>query len=634
MSKILIIGNVLKDVYLKMDERQNDFEVDERGINWLELGFNGDAHKFFHRTSVFGGAAVSLAVLNQLNVDAAILNSKTEVKTGELTWSDDPADYRYILSCRGGITYFVPAERKTTDWTMPKGTPEWILIDRSTNISTRLIDELKNFLKFSHGTKLAVHTEKHLTPAGQRLAEMADVLFVEDEAPVHREEKIVDKIEVDQPNTQLVCHISPRKLSLGGVEESWNLDRTDMMTHLTVYSTIVATILGVIASGGTTSDALLLAKLNAEHATLNGSLTADKLHELAQVELTKRNSLKLVARSLLSPSKGILAIDEGKASLVRRFNKFGIPVDTQNQKDFYQMILTAPGMQDYISGVILSNDLSRQKLANGQNVLDFLTSRGIISGIKVDLGLTSAMDPREKWTQNHPGLAEELRQGYERGFRFAKCRAAFEISNEQPEFFVVERNVTKLATFAKESQLAGLVPMVEVDISGSGDYSIEKCAEVNARIMAKLFEKLTERQVSLGGCILKCAMIRSGDAAESQASAHEIGVATSAILKHSVPRYMAGVALLSGGQEPKTATKNLTAIMQESPFPWPVTFAFSRALEEPVLATWKGSAENIKAAQAALGRHLAANADALHYLKVEPRGGVSSTDQIGVLDWN
>lgn len=161
MSKILIIGNVLKDVYLRLDERQSDFEKDEAGINWLELAFNGSAHSFVRRTSVYGGAAVSLSVLNQLGIDAGILNSKTEMKAGELLWSDDPSDYRYILSYGGGITYFVPKERKATDWTMPAGTPEWILIDRSTNVSERLIDELKNFLKFSHGTKLAVHIEAY-----------------------------------------------------------------------------------------------------------------------------------------------------------------------------------------------------------------------------------------------------------------------------------------------------------------------------------------------------------------------------------------------------------------------------------------------------------------------------------------
>ena len=83
MSKILIVGNVLKDVYLKLDERQNDFELDENGISWLELGFNGAAHSFFKRTSVYGGAAISLSVLSKLGLDAGILNSKTEFKPGE-----------------------------------------------------------------------------------------------------------------------------------------------------------------------------------------------------------------------------------------------------------------------------------------------------------------------------------------------------------------------------------------------------------------------------------------------------------------------------------------------------------------------------------------------------------------------
>lgn len=97
MSKILIIGNVLKDVYLKLDEQKNNFELDENGINWLELAFNGGAHSFFRRTSVYGGAAVSLAVLNQFGINASIMNSRTEMTAGEITWSDDPADYRYIF---------------------------------------------------------------------------------------------------------------------------------------------------------------------------------------------------------------------------------------------------------------------------------------------------------------------------------------------------------------------------------------------------------------------------------------------------------------------------------------------------------------------------------------------------------
>ena len=633
MSRILIIGNVLKDVYLKMDGRRNDFETDEQGIHWLELGFNGEAHDFFRRTSVYGGAAVSLTTLSRLGVDAGILNSKTEMKSGELMWSDEPTNYRYIFSYKGGITYFVPRERKATEWTMPsasQGMPEWILVDRSAIISTKLIDELKNFLKFSPKTKLAVHAEKKLSPDGERLAEMADLLFCEDEPPIHKEEKIIDKIEVDQPNTQLVCHISPRKLSLGEAEEVWDLDRTDMMTHLTVYSTIVATVLGVVAAGGTPADALLWARLNAEQATLDGSLSAEKLQELAEAEKAKRKNLRLICRSLAGSNKGILAADESKKNLVKRFVQFGIENDAKLQRGFYAMMFATPELKKYVSGVILSDDNADKKMPNGETMLEFLTNQGIIPGVKADLGLKPMRDG-ESETLGEEGLTRRLRDYYDQGFRFAKWRAAFKIGKNQPSFFAVEKNAERLATFAKTCQLIGLVPVVEPDVIREGSFGIEKSAEVTARVLGSVFEKLEQRHVDLAGCLLKCNMVISGADAETQATANEVGIATAAILKHAVPRYVGGVLLLSGGQKPKEATKNLTAVAQNSPVPWPVTFAFSRALEEPVLATWRGEETQIKAAQAALVRHLEENVDALHYAVTESRNG-NTDGNIEVLD--
>ncbi len=637
MSKILIIGNVLKDVYLKLDENQNDFEVDGEGMSWLELGFNGTAHTFFRRTSVFGGAAVSLSVLTGLGVDAGILNSKTELKSGELTWSDDPADYRYIFSHRGGITYFIPSKRKPTDWTMPssmQGTPEWLLVDRSTNVSERLVDELKNFLKFSPSTKLAVHAEKKMSPDGRRLAEMADILFVEDEPPVHLEEKIVDKIELDKPNTQLVCHISPRKLALGDAEESWSLSRADMMTHLTVYSTIVATILGVISAGGSPADALLWARLNAEHATLEGALSAEKLQELAKEELTKRASLKLITRSLMTSGKGVLAADESAKTLAKRFDKFKIQNDSKHRHGFYEMLITTPGLKEYLNGVILSEETARLKLPSGRKVIEYLTDQGIIPGVKADRGLIEMERSDEMRTLGRDGLHERLLQYYEEGFRFAKWRAAFRIGKDRPSFFAVEENADEMANFARECQLVGLVPVIEPEVLRDGNHTIEQCAEVTARVLLRVFEKMAERRVSLDGCILKCNMVIDGQGAEAQSDPNDVGIATAAILRHAVPRYLAGIWLLSGGQDPKQATRNLTAIMQNSPFPWPMTFGFSRALEEPVLATWKGDDANIKAAQAALTRHLMANVDALHYGRIEAQSSDagSGAKNIGVLD--
>lgn len=628
MSKILIIGNVLKDIYLKLDERQNDFETDAQGIDWLNLGFNGGAHTFFQRTSVYGGAAVSLSVLNKLGIDAGILNSQTEIKAGEITWSDDPSDYRYILCHRDQITYFVPNSRKATDWAMPAGTPEWILVDRSTTVTPKLVEEIKNFLKFAHGTKLAVHAERQTTPAGQVLAEMADLLFLEDEPPVHTDEKIVDKIDLDTPRQQLVCHISPRRLSFGEAEESWSLDRVDMMTHLTVYSTIVATVLGVILAGGTPADALLWARLNAENASLDGALSADKLQNLAKAELEKRANLRLIARSLMTKGKGILAADAGDRGLAEQFETFQIPNSAANRQNYRELFLTTPNLKNYISGVIISSQLVRQKI-DDRSLVEYLTSRGIIPGIKADHGLVPMENSEDNYTVGLENLHNRLLDYYGMGFRFAKWRAAFQVTKQRPGYFAVRQNVEDLTTFAKECQLVGLVPVVEVDVLADGDYPIERCAEVTGKILRDLFELLERRKIDLAGCLLKSNMIMAGRSAAEPSAPEKVGMATAAIFKSVIPRYLAGILLLSGGQDSKTATKNLTAILQASSYPWPISFAFGRALGEPVLATWKGKAENIKSAQAALIRHLEANHDALRYAQVEGRGNAG---RIGVLD--
>lgn len=604
MSKILVIGNVLKDVYLKLDERQNNFEQDERGIDWLDLSFNGAEHRFFRRTSVYGGAAVTLSVLGRLGINSQIMGSNAEYKNGEIIWQGDPAGYRYIFCHHGEITYFVPSERKATDWQMPKDIPEWILVDRSTFISERLVDEIKNFRKFSPTTKLAVHAERDKSPLGQRLAEMADLLFIEEEPPVHSEEKIVDKIDLGQPEKRLVCHITPQKIIFGEAEESWQLSRTDMMTHLTVYNTIVATILGVISSGGSLTDAVLWARINAEQATLDGSLSGRRLKELVAEERQKRANVTLVAKSLMASRRGILAADEDDQTLTKRLVSFGIGVNTKTRADYRKLLLTTPELSEYTSGVILTAETARSKVQHAQTYLKYLTSRGIITGVKADRGQAHLKGTHETYTLGLDDLASRLREYYDEGFRFAKWHAKFIIKKDQPSYIAVEKNAKLLADFARECQLAGLVPMIESDISWSGDYSIEKSIEVTDRVLLTIFRKLERRGVDLSSVILKTSVVAAGDNAVSPSTPREVGIATGAVLKHAVPKYIAGIGILSGGQESKAMTQNLSAIIEAGPYDWPVSFAFSRALQDPVMRTWKGKEANIKVAQATLRNKL------------------------------
>ncbi len=604
MSKILVIGNVLKDVYLKLDERQNNFEQDERGIDWLDLSFNGAEHRFFRRTSVYGGAAVTLSVLGRLGINSQIMGSNAEYKNGEIIWQGDPAGYRYIFCHHGEITYFVPSERKATDWQMPKDIPEWILVDRSTFISERLVDEIKNFRKFSPTTKLAVHAERDKSPLGQRLAEMADLLFIEEEPPVHSEEKIVDKIDLGQPEKRLVCHITPQKIIFGEAEESWQLSRTDMMTHLTVYNTIVATILGVISSGGSLTDAVLWARINAEQATLDGSLSGRRLKELVAEERQKRANVTLVAKSLMASHRGILAADEDDQTLTKRLVSFGIGVNAKTRADYRKLLLTTPELSEYTSGVILTAETARSKVQHAQTYLKYLTSRGIITGVKADRGQAHLKGTHETYTLGLDDLASRLREYYDEGFRFAKWHAKFIIKKDQPSYIAVEKNAKLLADFARECQLAGLVPMIESDISWSGDYSIEKSIEVTDRVLLTIFRKLERRGVDLSSVILKTSVVAAGDNAVSPSTPREVGIATGAVLKHAVPKYIAGIEILSGGQESKAMAQNLSAIIEAGPYDWPVSFAFSRALQDPVMRTWKGKEANTKVAQATLRNKL------------------------------
>ena len=122
--------------------------------------------------------------------------------------------------------------------------------------------------------------------------------------------------------------------------------------------------------------------------------------------------------------------------------------------------------------------------------------------------------------------------------------------------------------------------------------------------MLTVFEKLERREVDLQSVILKTSVVAAGESVPVSSTPREIGMATAAVLKHAVSKYVAGVTILSGGHTSKDIIKDLAAIIESGPFDWPISFAFSRALQDPVMQTWKGKEANVKAAQAALRNKL------------------------------
>jgi fructose-bisphosphate aldolase class I len=310
------------------------------------------------------------------------------------------------------------------------------------------------------------------------------------------------------------------------------------------------------------------------------------------------NRLESIARALVSPGKGILAADESLPTIQKRFNALKIESTEETRRSYREMLFTTSGIEEFISGVILFDETIRQKAGNGKSLVEVLTRKGIIPGIKVDKG-TIAMPgfPNEKITAGRDGLRERLNEYVKLGAQFAKWRAVITIGPSIPTLACMQANARDLALYASLSQEAGLVPIVEPEVLMDGDHDIDRCEEVTLATLAAVFDALREYRVMFEGMLLKPNMIVSGKQAAKQATPSEVAERTIRTLRNAVPAAVPGIVFLSGGQTPEQATEHLNIMNAHGPHPWEVSFSFGRALQDPALRTWNGSAENIGAAQ-------------------------------------
>ena len=611
MQKVVIIGNITKDIYLRLDNRVNKFEEDEHHVKWLDFAFNGSSHNYFSRVAIYGGASISLEVLSRFGLKAEISGAPATFLDGQFVAKDSTTVYRYILCQDDNVSYIAPSHHHETTWKMPKDdTPDWIYIDRSANVTPNLVRELMDYLDIEPSCKIAFFISENVNQYANHIRELAE----------HAALIITDtKLDTQYSN---VVKIFSNTIEYNGKSITWSLNgREDLMTHLSTHLTIGATILGAILLGKSPSEAILLAKANAEGARLSGTLNIDTLEaEIAddyykiqgKGKDPKVLELEANAKKLMTPGKGILAADESGGSIHKKFESMNIPDDEQHRRDYRNIFFTTPDLEKYVNGVILFDETARQHADDGSTFVDFLTRKGIIAGIKVDQGLVNFENSPEKYTQGLDGLPERLKEYYDMGARFAKWRAAFEMNQDlKPSDMAIKKNAEILSHYASCCQAAGIVPIVEPELVYDGYYTIEQNIEYTGKILDALFEALRSDGVNLAACILKVNMVLAGKKYETQSTPAEVGKATADVLRDHVPSSLAGVVFLSGGQTVEQATENLQEVTNNGPFPWPVTFSYARALQDPALKAWQGNNDNADAAREGFKARLIANCEAL-----------------------
>ena len=312
------------------------------------------------------------------------------------------------------------------------------------------------------------------------------------------------------------------------------------------------------------------------------------------------------ARALMRSGMGILAADESEKSAdEKRLTPYGIKTGPEMRRKFRDLLLSTPGIEAYLSGVILHAETLTQKADDGTPFPRLLLERGIIPGIKVDEGLEPlAESPEETITKGLLGLEGRL-AGYHatHGTGFTKWRAAIRIEGDRlPSARALVENAKRLATYACEVQKAGMVPMLEPEVLLEGKHGRVRARAVLEQAMRVLFDTLNEQCADLSGVILKTSMVLSGSGSGRLDTPEEVAEDTVSALMETVPAEVGGIVFLSGGQTPDQATMNLAAITKlarERNAPWPLTFSYARALQEEALQAWGGKEENVPVAREA-----------------------------------
>jgi fructose-bisphosphate aldolase class I len=323
----------------------------------------------------------------------------------------------------------------------------------------------------------------------------------------------------------------------------------------------------------------------------------------------KPSELAHVASAMVAKGKGILAADESTGTIKKRFETIKLESTPENHRAYREMLFTAPGAAESVSGVIMYDETIRQKTKDGTPFPQYLMKQGMIPGIKVDLGAKPlAGFPGETITEGLDGLRERLIEYRKLGALFAKWRAVIEIGEGIPTAFGIEANAHALARYAALSQENDIVPIVEPEVLMDGAHSIDRCEQVTNTVLQCVFDQLFAHRILLEGMVLKPNMVISGKKAAHRAGPEVVAETTLRTLRRHVPPAVPGIAFLSGGQSPEEATLHLTLMNRiGGALPWSLTFSYGRALQDDALRAWGGAAANVAAGQKQFGKRARLN---------------------------
>lgn len=332
-------------------------------------------------------------------------------------------------------------------------------------------------------------------------------------------------------------------------------------------------------------------------------------------------TLNEIAKAIVAEGKGLLASDESSGNIKKQFERLGVEDTAENHRRYREMLYTTADFEKHVSGVILFDETIRQSTSGGMTIPQYLSSKGVIPGIKPDIGVEEMPGhPGEQIGKRDATLDARLKEYYQLGARFAKWRVVINIGENFPTDECIEENCKILTEFSLLCQANNIVPIPEPEVIMEGTHTIDRCLEVTTRTLKTLFAQLKQASVDLSGLILKPNMVVYSSKGE-KVSPEVVAEKTLQCFRESVPAEVPGIVFLSGGQDEVEACVNLSAIAKlakEQGTPWKLTFSFGRGLQNSAMKNWSGKDENVSSSQEIFTQRLvAASAASLGEFKVE-----------------
>lgn len=653
---ILAIGDIVTDAFIKLKDDEARIDTDPDGSERLSLPFGSkppyDHVDIIQAVGPSPNASVSFARLGARSGLMAYMGDdlpgkemlaylgEQSVDTSTISVAEGTkSNYWYVLRYGAERTILVKNEKYEYTWQEPNEVPDWIYLSALDEASWELHLEILDYLRKHPDTKLVFQPGTfHFKWGAKKLAEV----YARSHMTVMNKEEAADvtgrNVEDIEDLFDGLHNLGPEIVVItDGPHGSYASDGKKVISipnypdpkpptdRTGAGDAFASTITAALAQGESLETALTWAPINSmnvcQHLGAQAGLlnkeqilsllaSAPDEYKATVIASTHEASLEDIASKLVVNPKGIFAADESGGSINKRFEQYGIEDSEEMRRKYRQLFFTTPDVEHHLSGVILFDETARQQADDGTPFPKLLADRNIIPGVKVDKGIVPLPGfDGEGVTSGLDDLSGRLTEYREMGLRFAKWRAAINVSATLPSNAAIAANVHALARYALECQNADIVPIVEPEIVHQGNFDIMRAKEVTAKVLDTLFDELTLLGVNRKALILKTSMVLAGSEHE-QSAPDEVAKATVDTLTHHVPHDVAGIVFLSGGQTPEQATANLQAITNQGKQVWPITFSFSRALQEPVIEAWGGHADNLSRAQDIFANLARKNSDA------------------------